>query len=131
MNLLKKENWFVDLLLMIITQGYFNLIFGYYLKVYDKKAWYAKWQYWTCAAAFCIFPLVFMALVFIIQTACNVCLKLNVPGKDVYMNPYIWLLCLVVPIIGWSILIVMLLHVTFYPVVMIYYGEGEKYISKA
>lgn len=129
MALLKKENWFVDLLLVLITQGSFNLVLGYYLKVYDKKAWYMKWQYWAGAALACIFPLALMLVVFVVQTSCNICEKLNVPGKEIYMNPYVWIICLIVPFIGWSIFIVLLIHITIYPIVMIYYGEGEKYIK--
>ncbi len=128
MSLLKKENWIVDLLLMIITQGYFHLILAYYLKVYQKNAWYMKWQYWAGAALACVFPLALMSVVFVVQISCSVCDKLNVPGREIYMNPYAWILCLIVPIIGWSILIVMLIHIIFYPIVMIYRGEAEKYI---
>ena len=129
MTLLKKENWVVDLLLMFITQGYFNLVIGYYLGVYDKKAWYMKWQYWVGAALACVFPLALLLMVFAVQTYCNICDKLNVPGREIYMNPYVWIICLIVPIVGWSILIVLLIHVTIYPIVMIYRGEAEKFIK--
>ncbi|MEI3499581.1 MAG: hypothetical protein V8Q71_03730 [Bacilli bacterium] len=41
--------------------------------------------------------------------------------------PYSWILCLVVPIVGWTLLIVMLIYIYVWPIVMIYKGEGEKY----
>ena len=33
--------------------------------------------------------------------------KLNVPGDEIYMTPYSWILCIIIPIIGWILLLVM------------------------
>lgn len=127
MVFLKKENWFLSLIMMILTEGLFSMILGYFLKIYDKNAWYAKWQYWVISALFLVFPIFIVFAVFTIQITCQVAEKLKVPGDKIYNSPYSWILCLIVPIIGWVLLIVMLLYVYVWPIVMIYRGEGEKY----
>ena len=43
MKILKKENWWVWLLLFLFSEGTSNLVLGALLDVYDKKAWYTKW----------------------------------------------------------------------------------------
>ena len=127
MVFLKKQNWFLSLIMMILTEGLFSMILGYFLKIYDKNAWYAKWQYWVISALFLVFPIFIVFAVFTIQITCQVAAKLKVPGDKIYNCPYSWILCLIVPIIGWVLLIVMLLYVYVWPIVMIYRGEAEKY----
>ena len=127
MVFLKKQNWFLALIMTLLTQGLFGVILGYFLKSFKKGAWYTKWQYWVFGAVCLIFPVFILALVLIIQITCDVADKLNVPGSKIYNSPYSWILCLIVPIVGWILLVVMYLYVNIWPVVMIYKGEGEKY----
>ena len=69
-----------------------------------------------------------MLEVFMIQMECSVAKKLNVPGEKIYNTPYTWILCMIVPIIGWTLLIVMAIYVYIWPIVMLKNGEGEKYL---
>ena len=44
MKILKRENWWIWLLLMLFSSGSSNIVLGALLDVYDKNAWYAnKW----------------------------------------------------------------------------------------
>lgn len=128
MSLLKKENWLVCLILTIISEGVFTFVLGYFLKVYDKNAWYAKWYYWVIGVLCLLLPALIMFAVFNIQLSIEVAKKLNVRGKELYSLPYPWILCLIVPILGWALFIVMLLYLEIWPMIMIKNGEGEKYL---
>lgn len=125
MGLLKKENWLVCLILTFLTQGVFIFVLGYFLKVYDKNAWYAKWYYWLIGCLLCFMPIIFMLTIFTIQISIEVSKKLEVPGSNIYSLPYTWILCLIVPIIGWSLFIIMELYITIWPSIMIKQGKGE------
>ena len=70
-----------------------------------------------------------MVMILQIQLSCNVAAKLDVPGKEIYLSPYVWILCLVVPVIGWIMLMVMLLYIEIWTIVSLYKGNGEKYIG--
>ncbi len=129
MGLLKKENWFVNLLLMILTQGMYIFVLAYFLKVYRKDAWYADYRYWCIGALFFIFPVFLLLLIFWVQTTCMVARKLNVPGKELYAYPYAWILCLIVPVIGWTLLLVMFIYIQVWILVMIFKGESELYLN--
>ena len=76
-----------------------------------------------------LMPTMIMYIILDIQVMSQVAAKLNVPGKELYLSSYIWLICLIIPIIGWIMLIVMLIYLEVWPLVMLYRGEGEKYIS--
>lgn len=127
MKILKKENWWVWLLLLIFTNGTSNLLLGALLDVYDKNAWYAKWENWLIGFICFIFPVFIMATIFIIQITTQVAAKCNVPGSELYLSPYIWLLLIIIPILGWILLSVMLIYITIWPVIMIRRGELENY----
>ena len=127
MSLLKKENWFVNLLLMILTQGFYIFILAYLLKVYKKDAWYANYRYWVGSVLFFFLPVFLLLLVFWVQTICMVASKLNVPGKEIYGYPYAWIVCLIVPIVGWALLLVMLIYIQVWIIVMLFKGEGKAY----
>ncbi len=129
MNLLRKENWLVCLILSILSQGIFPIVLGYFMKVFDKKAWYTKWQYWVFGTLCLFFPVLVMLYVFVIQITCKVALELKTPGKEIYYNPYVWILCLIIPVIGWILLIVMYLYVLIWPSVMIKRGNGEEFLK--
>ncbi len=128
MSILKRENWWIWLLLLLFGHGAGDLVLGALLNVYDKDAWYAKWYYWVIGVLCCFFPAVIMLSVFMLQITCQVSAKLNVPGKELYLSPYVWILCLIVPIFGWIAFAVMSIYVRIWNVVMIYRGEGEKYL---
>lgn len=168
MNLLKKENWWVWLILAFLSGGTSILVLGALLNVYHKDTWYYRWVkkapkiviigfaflfgIATLASTF-VLPyvsisslemldptfasvasiLLFLYLVieitiviFQIQIACEVNAKLKTPGNEIYLSPYIWILGLVIPIIGWILLIVMILYLQIWYLVMLYRGEGEK-----
>ena len=129
MNLLKKRNWWIYLLLTIITLGLYNLVLANHLDVYEEEAWYQDWRYWFFGGLCFVFPIIIMSLIFVIQITCQVASRLNVPGSDIYNIPYSWILCIIVPIIGWSLIIVMLLYILLWIVVMLAKGEGEHYIN--
>lgn len=153
MKILKRENWWAWLLLHIGSQGTSVFVLGALLGIYKKDAWYAKWKNWVMPSIIwliiCILtlisgtingtvvelmstmflPAMIMYLVFYIQVLCLVAAKLNVPGKELYLSSYIWLICLIIPIIGWIMLAVMSIYLEIWPLVMIYRGEGEKYIA--
>lgn len=129
MKILKQENWWVWLILLIFSQGSSTFVLGALLDVYDKNAWYAKWYYWVIGLVCFIFPAIIMTYIFMIQILCETAGKLNVPGKEIYLTPYTWILCLIVPIIGWILLVVMLLYLQIWLLVMLYRGEGNKYIK--
>lgn len=65
--------------------------------------------------------------IFIIQITAQTAAVLRVPGKDLYLSPYIWILFIIIPVIGWIMFIVMILYINIWPTVMLYRGEGEKH----
>lgn len=129
MKILKKENWWIWLLLFIFTGGASNLVLGALLDVFDKKAWYAKWYYWIIGILCFLFPAYIMLTVFIITITAKVAAKLGVPGSEIYLSPYVWILCLIIPFIGWSLFFVMNIYITIWPIIMLHKGNGEKYIN--
>ncbi len=129
MKILKKENWWVWLLLMLFSSGSSTLVLGALLDVYDKDAWYTKWQYWVIGFIALFLPFSIMLVVFNIEILSKTAAKLNVPGKEIYLSPYIWLALLIIPFLGWILLIVMLIYLYVWNIVMLYRGAGEKYIN--
>lgn len=127
MNLLKRENWWIWLLLTIFSGGSSAIVLGALLDCFDKKAWYANYKNWLIGFLCFIFPLSIMFAVFQIQFLCMTSAKLDVPGKEIYLSPYIWLLCIIIPIIGWIMFIVMLVYLEVWILVVLYKGNGEKY----
>lgn len=130
MNLLKKRNWFICLLLNTLTFGIFNLVLAGFLNLYSKDVWYKKWQYWFFGGLCLIFPIFILLIVFIVQMICDVADALNVPGSGLYNCPYTWIVCIIVPVVGWILLLVMLIYIMVWSIVMLYQGEGEKYLLK-
>ena len=129
MSLLKKENWFVNFLLMLITQGIYSFALANMLHLYKKDAWYHDYRYWMIAVLFFFFPVFLLLIVFMVQMLCTVASKLNVPGKEIYGYPYAWILCLIVPIVGWTLLIVMWIYLIVWTPIMLARGEGEIYLE--
>ena len=94
MELLKKENWWLWLILTIFTGGSNYIFLVVLLDCYDKDAWYANWKYWLIGFLCLVLPATIMFMVFIIEMTCKAASKLEVPGYEIYLSPYIWLLCL-------------------------------------
>ena len=66
--------------------------------------------------------------VFVVQMTCEVAAKLDVPGSELYLSPYAWILCLIIPVIGWICFSVMMLYLTLWNIVMLNRGKAERYI---
>lgn len=128
MDLLKKENWWVWLLLSFVTGGAACVMLGALLDCFDKNKWYANWKNWLIGFVCLIFPVVIMITILIIEITAESAAKLNIPGKELYLSPYVWLLCLIIPFIGWTMLAVLYLYLNIMIIVNLYRGEGEQYI---
>ncbi|MEG2311451.1 MAG: hypothetical protein RR847_01900 [Bacilli bacterium] len=126
MKILKQENWWIWLLLIIMTQGTSTLILGALLDVYDKNAWYAKWYYWLLGFACFIIPGIIMLYIFFIQILCLTAGRLNIPGKELYLTPYTFILCVIIPVIGWILLFVTILYLQIWTIVSLYRGYEIK-----
>ena len=72
MKIIKKENWWVWLLLLLFSYGTSNIVLGALLDVYDKNAWYAKPKNWLLGLLCFIFPFFIMIIVFQIEIMCKV-----------------------------------------------------------
>lgn len=129
MELLRKQNWWLWLLLTIFTGGSNYIFLAILLDCYDKEAWYANWKYWLIGIICLLVPATIMFMVFIIEMTCQAAAKLEVPGYEIYLSPYIWILCMIIPIIGWIFLFVMMIYLSIWPIVMLARGKGEKYIK--
>ncbi len=129
MKILKRANWWIWLLLFLFSSGSSTLVLGALLDVYDKNAWYAKWQYWLIGILLFVFPAVIMFSIFHIEILCKTAARLHVGGHELYLSPYIWILLLIFPVFGWIFLFVMLFYLEIMTVVMLYKGAGEEYIA--
>lgn len=128
MTILKRENAWVWILLYFIAGGAAPLFMGVLLNVYDKNAWYAKWENWLIGFLCLVFPVFIMAAIFTIQITVAVASKLNVPTKEIYSLPYVWVCGLIVPIIGWAFIAFYLFYINIMIIINLFNGEGEKYI---
>lgn len=131
MKLLERKNWVVCLFLTILLLGFFPFVLAFQLHLYDEDAWYTNWRYWFFASLCFVFPVFILLFVFMVQMTSKVASTLKVPGKEIYATPYSWILCIVVPVVGWVLLIVMYLFIILWTIVMLAKGEGESYISDA
>ncbi len=129
MTLLKKGHWWVWFLLSIVTCNVSILFLGSLLDVYEKGAWYTKWYYWVLGFVCGIMPGLVMFFIFNIKITIDVCKKLKVPGEEIYSLPYVWILCFIVPIIGWALFLVLLIYTRLWYFVKLGQGYGEKYIN--
>lgn len=129
MNILKKENWWVWLLLLLFSEGTAVLVLGALLDCFNKEAWYAKWYIWLIGLLLFIFPFAVMVTVLLIQMTSLAAAKLDVQGKEFYLSPYIWIILVIIPIIGWICLGLLFLYLNIGILVQLYNGAGEKYIS--
>ena len=119
MSILKRDYWFICLLLMILTGGFYAFPLAYALNLYDRKAWYFNKKYWIFGAISLIFPVFIMLLVFYVQILVSVNKKLKTPGKEIYVTPYTWILCIICPVLGWVLLLTMIIYLIVWPSIMI------------
>lgn len=129
MIFLKKENWLINVVLMLVSQGLFVFVLAHFMKLYEKEAWYTKWQYWVLGTVCFFFPVLIMFMVFQIQMLCKVASKLEVSGNEIYESPYFWIISLIVPILGWSLMMIVYLYIQVFMLVNIYKGYGETYLK--
>lgn len=129
MKILKQENWWIWVLLFLFSGGCSNIVMGALLDVYSKDAWYAKSKNWLLGLICLIFPFFIMIGIFHIQILCMTNAKLETPGKEIYLSPYIWLVLLIIPIFGWILFALMVIYLEIWPIVMIYRGNGDKYVK--
>lgn len=115
-------------MLTLFSQGSSTFVLGALLDVYKKDAWYTKWQYWLIGALCFFFPVAIMISVFSVQILCLTAAKLEIPGKEIYLSPYIWIIGVIIPIIGWICLAAGLIYLEVYILIALYKGNAEKYI---
>ena len=101
---------------------------GALLDVFDKNAWYAKLKYWIIGLIL-IIPFSVMISVFSIEILCKTASKLDVKGSEYYLSPYIWIILLVIPFIGWIAFMVLLLYLNISIIINLHKGKAEKYIK--
>lgn len=82
------------------------------------------------AIMFALIPAFLMAVVFSVQITATIAATLDAPGRELYLSPYTWMLLVIVPIIGWILLIVMLIYIYVWNLVMLARGMGERYITQ-
>ncbi len=129
MELLKRNNWWIWLILWFFGSELIkNVVLAALLKNFDPDQWYAKWWVWVLGFVFFIFPFFVMILVFSIQLLIINAQKLEVPGAEIYTNPYLWIIGVIVPILGWMAIAFMSLYLTIMTIAQIASGVGEKYI---
>lgn len=129
MSLLNKKNWWIWMLFSILSLNISVIILGALLDLIDKNAWYANKKYWILGTICFVIPAFIMLFVFVIEMLCKVSAKLKVPGSELYLSPYIWIIFLIVPIIGWVFFLVTILYLTIWYLVALYKGDAEKYIK--
>lgn len=128
MHLLKKENWWVWLLLFLFSSGASQIVLGALFDIFDRNAWYAKWYIWVIGL-FLIIPFSIMIMVLYIDITTKVAAKLDIEGKDYYLSPYIWIIMLIIPIIGWIMFIILFIYLNIKILIQLKKGKGEGYIK--
>ena len=126
MFLLKSQYSILWIILCLLTGNISVLFLGYLLKVYEKDAWYTRWYYWVLGFFFDLLPALVMLLIFVIEITVKVCKKLKVPGAEVYGLPYVWIGCAIIPIVGWTLFLVLLIYINLWYLVKLCQGKGEE-----
>ena len=129
MDFLKKENWWLCLILNLITGGIFYLVLAKVMNLYDKDSWYMNKWYWILAFVCLIFPIFIMFVIFMIQINCKVACALKVSGDNIYNIPYTWIIMIVIPFIGWTLFIIMYIYIFIMPIINIKQGYAEELIK--
>lgn len=129
MKLLKRKYSILWFVLSIITFNISNLFLGSLLDVYKEDAWYTKWYYWVLGVFFGIIPALVMLGILILQINVKIAMKFNVAGENIYGYPYVWIGCLIIPVLGWTIFIILALYIYVWIMIGLFSGKGEKYIK--
>ena len=129
MDFLKKNNWWLCLLINIITCGLFYIILAKFMNLYDKDAWYMNKWYWILGGLCLVFPIIIMLFIFSIQMTAKVAANLEVSGSKIYNIPYTWIIFVIIPVVGWTLFIVMWLYIIILPNIKLAKGYGEKFIK--
>lgn len=128
MKLLRKENWWIWLLLLLFSSGASPIVLAALLDLLKKDAWYAKWYYWVIGLVL-IIPFPVMIYVLYIELTCKTAAKLEVKGSEYYLSPYIWIIMIIIPFIGWIVFVVLYLYLNIAILINLKNGKGEKYIG--
>ena len=129
--MLKKQNWLIDLFMMIFTLGTYIVIPAYSLKLFEKGKWYSNYKYWLFGILLFFLPATIMLVILVIQMTVEVAKKAKIDGGYIYENPYVWIGLLIVPIIGWCLFIVMYLYLQFSIVLQIKKGVFNEIEKRA
>lgn len=129
MSLLKKENWIISSLLVILSCGAFTPILGYLMGLFEKDAWYTKIKNWIFGIVLLMLPVFIMLIVFTIQISCKIAATLNVKGSEIYNNPYTWIGLFIIPIAGWALFIVLYIYIQVFILIKLKDGKCEKLIN--
>ena len=127
MKILRKENWWIWLLLLLFSQGSSTFVLGALLDVYNKESWYTKWYIWVIGLVL-IIPFSVMVTTFSLEILCKTAAKLDVKGSEAYLSPYVWIMLIIIPFIGWLAFIALILYLEITILVKLHRGNGEKYI---
>jgi len=115
------------LLLFLFSEGTSNLVLGALLDVYDKNAWYTRWYIWVIGLVL-IIPFTVMVTAFTLEILCKTASKLDVKGSEYYLSPYIWIILIIIPFMGWIAFVALMLYLEIAILVKLHAGNGEKYI---
>ena len=128
MKLLRKENWWIWLFLLLFSSGASPIVLAALLDLLKKDAWYAKWYYWVIGLVL-IIPFPVMIYVLYIELTCKTAAKLEVKGSEYYLSPYIWIIMIIIPFIGWIVFVALYLYLNIAILINLKNGKGEKYIG--
>ena len=69
-----------------------------------------------------------MIVAFNIEITIKTAAKLEVKGSEYYLSPYIWIILIIIPFIGWIAFIALMLYLEIAILIKLHTGNGEKYI---
>jgi len=130
MSLLKKDNWIISSLLVILSCGAFTTVLGYLMGLFEKDAWYTKFKNWILGIVLFMLPAFVMLIVFTMQMSAKVAASLKIKGSEIYNNPYTWIALFIIPIVGWVLFIVLYIYLQVFILIKLKDGECEKILNK-
>ncbi len=129
MEVFKRKYWWLWLILFLFSGGMAAVFLAFSLDLFEEDAWYANSKNWLIAFCMLFVPFFIMGIVFTIDMTIQVAAKLELPGKEIYLSPFIWLLCLIIPFLGWIALVVLGFYLEIGILVMIAHGKAEQSIE--
>ncbi|MBR2833955.1 MAG: hypothetical protein IKE75_06025 [Bacilli bacterium] len=121
---MKIKHPFLWTISSVLTFNISILFLGGKLGLYKDDGWYKKWYYWVLGALFGVLPALIMLFIFIVQTNVKVCDFFDVGGSEIYTLPYVWIGLLLIPFIGWTLFIVLLLYIYVMYIINLYCYKG-------